>query len=98
MMTYPTERIPGYHLYFLGADYFFVTTQKRLTDRLITAIVHELFPDADPDSVALRVKKFRPKLSRAEFYKTDADHATITNDMMTVAYCALGSDCFIYYL
>ena len=71
-MTYPTERIPGYHLYFLGADYFFVTPQQRLTDRLIATIIRKLFPDAD--------------------------HATITNDMMTVAYCAIGSDCFIYYL
>ena len=97
-MTYPTERIPGYHLFFLGADYFFVTTQQRLTDIPVAASFHKLFADADPDSVSLGVREFRHKLANAEFYKTDADHATITNDTMTVAYCALGSDCFIYYL
>ena len=45
-MEYPTTPIQGYHMFFRGADYFFVSTQKRLTDRLIAAMLRWLFPDA----------------------------------------------------
>lgn len=97
-MEYPTTPIQGYHMFFRGADYFFVSTQKRLTDRLIAAMLRWLFPDATEDYIRLRIKTFRFKIDHAEFFKTDEQHATISNETMQVSYCTLGEDCFLVYL